>query len=142
MEDLPDASILGKLLVLPANVRLDWKVIATYKHSSLSSDTKEKSFERWHLEVAVVETVVGGDVVRVPLFVVFRRTILAAEHPRLPGFKNSEKKIKKVFFSFVVVAFGAVGDTDKTETSDWEGETFGICGKSYKTFFLSFLLEK
>ncbi len=30
-----DASFLGKLLVLPANVRLDWKVIARYKHSSL-----------------------------------------------------------------------------------------------------------
>jgi hypothetical protein len=27
--------ILGKLLVLPANVRLDWKVIASYNHSSL-----------------------------------------------------------------------------------------------------------
>ena len=27
--------LLGKLLVLPANVRLDWKVIASYKHSSL-----------------------------------------------------------------------------------------------------------
>ncbi len=27
--------ILGKLPVLPANVRLDWKVIARYKHSSL-----------------------------------------------------------------------------------------------------------
>jgi hypothetical protein len=26
---------LGKLLLLPANVRLDWKVIARYKHSSL-----------------------------------------------------------------------------------------------------------
>ncbi len=35
MEDLSDASFLGKLLVLPANVRLDWKVIARYKHSSL-----------------------------------------------------------------------------------------------------------
>ncbi len=34
-EDLSDASFLGKLLVLPANVRLDWKVIARYKHSSL-----------------------------------------------------------------------------------------------------------
>ncbi len=31
-EDLSDASFLGKLLVLPANVRLDWKVIARYKH--------------------------------------------------------------------------------------------------------------
>jgi hypothetical protein len=27
--------LMGKLLVLPANVRLDWKVIARYKHSSL-----------------------------------------------------------------------------------------------------------
>ncbi len=35
MEDLSDASFLGKLLVLPANVRLDWKVIARYKHYSL-----------------------------------------------------------------------------------------------------------
>ncbi len=29
------ASISGKLMVLPANVKLDWKVIARYKHSSL-----------------------------------------------------------------------------------------------------------
>ncbi len=29
------AFFLGKLLVLPANVRLDWKVIARCKHSSL-----------------------------------------------------------------------------------------------------------
>jgi hypothetical protein len=35
MEHLSDASFLGKLLVLPANVRLDWKVIARYKCSSL-----------------------------------------------------------------------------------------------------------
>ncbi len=35
MEDLSDASFLGKLLVLTANVSLDWKVIARYKHSSL-----------------------------------------------------------------------------------------------------------
>jgi hypothetical protein len=34
-EDLSDASFLGKLLVLPANARLDWKVIARHKHSSL-----------------------------------------------------------------------------------------------------------
>ncbi len=47
LEDLSDASFLGKLLVLPANVRLDWKVIARYKHSSLlglASATKKKSF--------------------------------------------------------------------------------------------------
>jgi hypothetical protein len=35
LECLSDASFLGKLLVLPANVRLDWKVIARHKHSSL-----------------------------------------------------------------------------------------------------------
>jgi hypothetical protein len=35
LECLSDASFLGTLLVLPANVRLDWKVIARYKHSSL-----------------------------------------------------------------------------------------------------------
>jgi hypothetical protein len=35
LEDLSDAPFLGKLLVLTANVRLDWRVIAWYKHSSL-----------------------------------------------------------------------------------------------------------
>ncbi len=35
MEDLSVASFFGKLLVLPTNVRLDWKVIARYKNSSL-----------------------------------------------------------------------------------------------------------
>jgi hypothetical protein len=35
LEHLSDASFLGKLLVLPTNVRLDWKEIARYKHSSL-----------------------------------------------------------------------------------------------------------
>ncbi len=35
MEHLSDASFLGKLLASPANVRLDWKVIVRYKHSSL-----------------------------------------------------------------------------------------------------------
>jgi hypothetical protein len=35
LEDLSDASFLGKLLVLPANVRLDWKEIASYEHSIL-----------------------------------------------------------------------------------------------------------
>jgi hypothetical protein len=35
LEHLSDASFLGKLLVLPANFRLDWKVIARYRHSSL-----------------------------------------------------------------------------------------------------------
>jgi hypothetical protein len=35
LEELSDASFLGKLLVLPAKVGLDWKEIARYKHSSL-----------------------------------------------------------------------------------------------------------
>ncbi len=37
LEHLSNASFLGKLLVLPANVRLDWRVIASYEHSSLYS---------------------------------------------------------------------------------------------------------
>ncbi len=47
LEDLSDASFFGKLLVLPGNVRLDLKVIARYKHSSLFGlviSNKEKSF--------------------------------------------------------------------------------------------------
>jgi hypothetical protein len=47
LEDLSEASFLDKLLVLPANVRLDWKVIARYKHSSLFGiviSNKEKKF--------------------------------------------------------------------------------------------------
>jgi len=35
LEHLLDASFLGKLLMLPAKVKQDWKVIARYKHSSL-----------------------------------------------------------------------------------------------------------
>jgi hypothetical protein len=35
LEDLSDVSFLGKLLVLPANVKLNWKVFARSKHSSL-----------------------------------------------------------------------------------------------------------
>ncbi len=46
LEYLSDASFLGKLLVFPANVRLDWKVIASYKHFSLfgliDSDEEKK----------------------------------------------------------------------------------------------------
>jgi hypothetical protein len=40
---------LDKLLVLPANVWLDWKVVASYKHSSLFglfvSDEGKKFFD-------------------------------------------------------------------------------------------------
>jgi hypothetical protein len=35
LECLSDAPFLGKLLVFPAIVRLDWKVIARYKNSGL-----------------------------------------------------------------------------------------------------------
>jgi len=35
LEHLSDASFLGKLLVFLANVRLDWKMIASNKHFSL-----------------------------------------------------------------------------------------------------------
>ncbi len=47
LEHLSDASFSGKLLVLPANVRLDWKVFARCKHSSLFGhiiSNKEKKF--------------------------------------------------------------------------------------------------
>ncbi len=47
MEHLSDASFLGKLLVLPENVRLDWKVIVRYKQSSLFGlvvSNEEKKF--------------------------------------------------------------------------------------------------
>ncbi len=45
LEDLSDDSFLGKLLVLPANVRLDWKVFARHKHFlfGLVVSYKEKS---------------------------------------------------------------------------------------------------
>ncbi len=46
LENLSDAYFLGKLLVLPAYVRLDLKVIARFKHSSLFGffNNQEKSF--------------------------------------------------------------------------------------------------
>ncbi len=50
LEDLSDASFLGKLLVLPASVRLEWKVIGRFKHSSLFGlfiSNEEKKF--YHL---------------------------------------------------------------------------------------------
>jgi hypothetical protein len=51
--NLSDVSFLDKLLELPANVRLDWKVIAGYKHSSLfgliGSDEAKKFLLHGHL---------------------------------------------------------------------------------------------
>ncbi len=46
--DLSDASFLGKLLVFPANVRLDWKVITstnTLAYLASSTVTKGKCFK-------------------------------------------------------------------------------------------------
>ncbi len=47
LEHLSDASFVGKLLVFPANVRLDWKVIAstnTLAYLASSTVAKGKSF--------------------------------------------------------------------------------------------------
>ncbi len=47
LEHLSDASFLGKLLVFPAIVRLDWKVIAstnTLAYLASPTVTKEKCF--------------------------------------------------------------------------------------------------
>ena len=48
MELFSDASFLDKLLELPANVTLDWKVIDRYKHSSsiglVISEEEKKRF--------------------------------------------------------------------------------------------------
>jgi hypothetical protein len=47
LERLSDAFILDRLLVLPSNVRLDWKVFTLCKHSSLFGliiSKEEKSF--------------------------------------------------------------------------------------------------
>ncbi len=59
LEDLSDASILGKLLVLPENVRLGWKVIASYKHSSLFGliiSNEEKKFYTIDLVVNIINS--------------------------------------------------------------------------------------
>jgi hypothetical protein len=64
LKRLSDASFLDKLLALPANVRLDWKVIARYKHFSLfglviSSEREmfykidTSSVQRWFLSIAL-----------------------------------------------------------------------------------------
>ena len=48
IEGLLDASFLSKLLVPPANVKLDWRVIGRYTHTSLfglAISNKEKSFK-------------------------------------------------------------------------------------------------
>jgi hypothetical protein len=58
LEHISDASFLGKLLVLPANVGLDWKVIASYKHSSLFGhivSDEEKSFIKMTQGVKVIK---------------------------------------------------------------------------------------
>jgi hypothetical protein len=64
-EDLSDASFLGKLLVLPANVRLDWNVIARHKHSSLFGlvyCNKEKKFYNIDTRRRAAEASAGPEV--------------------------------------------------------------------------------
>ncbi len=53
----------GKLLVLPANVRLDWKVIASYDHSSLfglvvSNEGKKSYNILFWLQLQLSETII------------------------------------------------------------------------------------
>jgi len=78
LEHLSDASFLGKLIVLPANVRLDWKVIAspnTLAYWASSTVTQEKCFIKltpgeMAKEVTDVTDVTGGgsDVLGVDAF--------------------------------------------------------------------------
>ncbi len=63
LEHLSDASFLGKLLVFPANVRLDWKVIAsinTVAYLASSTVMKEKS---------LMKLSPGGNVIKLFFFV-------------------------------------------------------------------------
>jgi hypothetical protein len=58
LEHLSDASFLGKPLVFPANVRLDWKVIASTNilaYLASSTVTKEKCFITLTPEVQVIK---------------------------------------------------------------------------------------
>ncbi len=67
LKRLSNDSFLGKLLVLPANVRLDWKVIARYKHSSifgLNISDEEKGFKSLHQIVTFL--VIPSEVRRAP----------------------------------------------------------------------------
>jgi hypothetical protein len=48
LEHLSDASFLGELLVLPANDKLVWKVIARDKHSSLFGLTIIKEGKKFY----------------------------------------------------------------------------------------------
>ncbi len=57
LEHLSDASFLGKLLVFPANVRLDWKVIAstnTLAYLASLPVMKEKCFITLTQDVKVI----------------------------------------------------------------------------------------
>ncbi len=58
MEYLSETSFLGKLLVLPANVGLDWKVIARYKRFCLFGlviCNEEKSYITLTLGVNIIK---------------------------------------------------------------------------------------
>jgi hypothetical protein len=58
MEHLSDASFLGKLLVLPANVRLDLKVFATCKHSSLFGPIVSNEEKKFFIRLSPVVNVI------------------------------------------------------------------------------------
>jgi hypothetical protein len=62
LEDLSDSSFLGKLLVLPANVRLDWKVFIRHKHSSLFDlviSNEEKKF--YNIDTRLFHQIISGE---------------------------------------------------------------------------------
>jgi hypothetical protein len=48
LEQVSNASFLGKLLVFPPNVRLDWKVNASYKHWFIWPTTSVTKKERFY----------------------------------------------------------------------------------------------
>jgi hypothetical protein len=71
LEYLSDASFLGKLLAFPPNVRLEWKVITSYKHSSVfglvDSDDGKKFYDNdTRLSELGYEVRLRGPVLREP----------------------------------------------------------------------------
>jgi hypothetical protein len=68
LERRSDVSFLGKLLVLPTNVRLDWKVIDRYNSSSLfglAVSKEEKKF--YKIDTRSVMVTNSGIVFRLPV---------------------------------------------------------------------------
>ena len=79
MEQISDASFLGQLLVLPANVRLDWKVIASYEHSSLFGIVTSEERKSFVTLVHVLFFLPGGSIgLRVNLMKLYGVNLLTA----------------------------------------------------------------